>query len=272
MKLMLTWTFIGSCIFVAFFAYALSPTMSDLSYGSDKAQQLDVYKPDHPNHAPIIFMVHGGGWRIGDKQNSRVVENKALHFMSRGFLFISVNYRMSDGVTPLDEAADIASALRYVSTNASQWGGDPTRIIVMGHSAGAHLVSLLAADPARWRLTPWLGTISLDSAAYDVSAIMIRRHFRLYDQAFGNDSGFWHEASPLYRLSKNATPLFLVCSTRRDNSCPQAHTFANRAREFGVHAEVLEEDLSHSEINEELGAQNSYTDAIDAFIASLPIQ
>ena len=255
--------------FSAMAANALEPTRVDLAYGSDKEQRLDLYAPEHPANAPIILMVHGGGWRIGDKDNSRVLENKVPHFIGQGFLFVSINYRMSDNVTPLDEAADVAAAVRYVQANAKSWGGDPARLILMGHSAGAHLVALLAADPAKMGLASWLGTISLDSAAYDIPAIMARRHFRLYDQAFGDNPTLWHDASPIYRLSKSATPLLLICSSRRSDSCPQANAFAGRAHELGLRAEILPEDLSHSEINDELGEAGAYTLAVDHFIASL---
>ncbi len=123
---------------------------------------------------------------------------------------------------PLDQADDIARALAFVQAKAPSWGGDPARVLLLGHSAGAHLVSLLAADP---RIVtskggaPWLGTIVLDSAAYDLVEIMQRKHPRIYDRAFGKDPAFWTDASPYRRLTVAPAPMFLVCSTRRSDAC-----------------------------------------------------
>lgn len=250
-------------------AYAIAPTHADIAYGADPAQKLDVYVPASPVHgAPVILMVHGGAWRIGDKQNPQVVDNKGAHFLSQGYLFVSTNYRMSK-VTPLDEAEDIASALRYVQAHATEWGGDAARIVLMGHSAGAHLVSLLNADPKSYGLAAWRGTVSLDSAAYNVPALMQMPHFAFYDDAFGTDTAIWKQASPAHRLTKGGPPMLLVCSSQRILSCGQANDYAAKVAMLGGTVRLHSEDLSHMEINNNIGLEGEYTQTIDAFLASV---
>lgn len=244
----------------------------DLHYGADRRQALDVYLPQDARNAPVILMVHGGGWRVGDKAARGVTGNKVARWVGRGFIFVSVNYRLLPEADPLAQAEDVARALAYAQSRASSWGGDPAQFVLMGHSAGAHLVALLSADPAKaiaLGAKPWLGAVALDSAAFDVAAIMAARHLPLYDKAFGKDEGTWRRASPLHVLSATATPLLAVCSTRRRDACPQATGYAAKAKSLGLRAEVLEQDLSHRQINEELGLPGAYTDAVESFLASL---
>ena len=66
----------------------------DVSYGSDPAQKMDVYIPQHSGLAPVIFMVHGGAWMVGDKGMSKVIIQKAAHWLPQGYVIVSVNYPM----------------------------------------------------------------------------------------------------------------------------------------------------------------------------------
>jgi arylformamidase len=244
----------------------------DVSYGTDEQQRMDVYLPQQATGVPVIFMVHGGGWRRGDKGANTVVENKMARWVPKGFIFISVNYRLLPKASPLEQAQDITNSLAAAQGKAATWGGDPAKFILMGHSAGAHLVALLGASPAmalKSGARPWLGTISLDSAVLDVVQLMEAKHYPLYDHAFGNDPAYWKKASPFQTLSANATPFLLVCSSRRSDSCPQAHQFAAKTASLNVRASVLEQDLSHKDINQQLGSVGSYTNAVESFMATL---
>jgi arylformamidase len=246
--------------------------LRDVAYGPAKLQAMDVYLPPQPIDAPIILMVHGGGWRVGDKRHTPVFENKVARWVPKGFIVISVNYPMVPESDPVEQADDIARAIAAAQKAAASWGGDPTRMILMGHSAGAHLISLLNADPslaAKLGAEPWLGTVSLDSGALDVPAIMERRHPRLFDEAFGADPALWQASSPQHHLTKDAKPWLGVCSSNRRISCATNETFAVKARALGARAETLAQPLSHSEINEQLGLPGGYTDAVEAFMASL---
>jgi acetyl esterase/lipase len=244
----------------------------DLAYGADPAQRLDVYAPVAAAKAPVLVMMHGGAWALGSKTARSVVDAKAAHWLPRGYVFVSVETRLLPAANPLEQARDLAAALAYVHKHASEWGGDGARIVLMGHSAGAHLAALLAADPSlggKSAPQPVLGTVALDSAAYDVTQIMSGRHVGLYDRAFGRDPAFWRAASPSLQVRGKPAPALLVCSSRRRESCDQAVGFAAILKRAGGRATVLPQNLSHMEINAELGRDGAYTAAVDRFLASL---
>ncbi|HJW54751.1 MAG TPA: alpha/beta hydrolase fold domain-containing protein [Burkholderiaceae bacterium] len=244
----------------------------DVAYGSDELQRFDVYGPAQAKSAPVIFMVHGGGWARGDKAMRTVIENKVAHWVPKGFVVISTNYRMLPKTRPIDQAKDVAQAMAAAQGKAADWGGDRARFILMGHSAGAHLAALLAAMPSlasEAGAAPWLGTVLLDSAALDVVQIMQARHLRLYDRAFGSDIAYWIAASPYHALAGQGAPVLAVCSTRRNDPCPQAMQFAAKASSLGMRVAVLEQDLSHRDINQQLGEESRYTAAVDAFLLSV---
>ncbi|MRR51455.1 MAG: alpha/beta hydrolase [Rhodocyclaceae bacterium] len=196
---------------------------------------------------------------------------------ARGFVFVSINYPMVDnGANALAQAHHVAKAAAYVQRQAHDWGGDPKRLILMGHSAGAHLVSLVAAD-SRIRqsngLGPLLGTVSLDSGALDVVTQMPRVYPFLklrYQEAFGESEAEWVAASPFHRLDAASPPWLGVCSTtRKDDPCGQARAFADKALSLGRRAEILPQAKNHGAINSELGLENDYTRRVEAFMASL---
>lgn len=250
-----------------------SNTMMDVAYGSGKKQRLDVYLPSNPKNAPVIVMVHGGAWKIGDKRSNNVVDNKKARWNPKGIIFVSVNYRLLPDADPLKQADDVASALAYVQSHAAQWGGDSQKIVLMGHSAGAHLVDLISSDPARYpNLKSWLGTVSLDSAAMDIPKVMSTKHYDFYDEAFGADPAYWADASPYQRLNSNAVPMLLVCSTERpDKPCVQTEAFVQKAKSLNLRAEMTPQALKHKEINDELGLESNYTKAVEEFMRSLGI-
>jgi arylformamidase len=250
--------------------------LRDIAYGADPKQRMDVYLPSGgttgAGGAPVIFMVHGGGWRTGDKWMAKVVDNKAARWLPLGFVFVSVNNRLLPQADPLDQVHDIAQALALAQSQAARWGANPDQFLLMGHSAGAHLVALLTASATlatQHDVRPWLGTIALDSAALDVPTIMQHRHYRLYDPAFGTNPAYWVATSPLHQVHAGAASMLLVCSTRRDDSCNQAQAFTRKALRLGVRAEVSRQDLSHADINEQLGLPGDYTSAVERFMASL---
>lgn len=256
-----------------------APDRKDIAYGSKPREQLDVFLPPRQNGpAPVLVMVHGGGWCVGDKAMKNVTKNKTEHYVARGFVLVSVNYPMiPDGAKALAQAESVARALAYVQHHARDWGGDERRIVVMGHSAGAHLVSLVNADArlrARAGVEPVLGVVSLDSGATNavvqVRGMTAPQMKERYLEAFGRDEDAWAQASPFHQLDKSAAPWLGVCSTKRkDDPCAQARAYADKAQGLGLKAQVLPQDRSHGAINGDLGAPGAYTDAVDEFIASL---
>lgn len=236
------------------------------AYGADAAQRLDVYIPPNARSAPILIMVHGGAWMLGDKANTGSVENKLKHWLTKGWIVVSVNYRMLPDAMAYEQARDVAEAVRWAQGHAEGWGGNPNEIILMGHSAGAHLVALVSSRPDMVG-RPWAGTVVLDSAAMQVSATMAGRHPRFYDQAFGADPDHWAKASPMDQWTPKAVPMMLVCSTKRpDDPCDDARRFQAKAKAGGREMPVLPQDLTHADINRTLGLPGAYTRGVDAFI------
>ena len=250
-------------------------SLPDLPYGPDARQRMDVYLPADaaPRLRPMIVFVHGGTWMRGDRRTAQRGQAKLSHWVAeRGWVFVSLDYRMVPQVSVADQLADVAKGFATAQASARDWGVDPARVVLMGHSAGAHLVALLAANPQQAGgpgVAPWRTTVVLDSAALNVPAVMRRRHARFYDQVFGSDPAFWRRMSPEQVLRPGAAPLLLVCSTqRRDDPCAQARGFAGAAARLGVRTELLPQDLSHAEINQSLGQSGAYTDAVDRFLAT----
>lgn len=244
----------------------------DIAYGADPAQRFDLYLPAHPSDAPVFFFVHGGGWAAGDKTNPGI-EDKLEYWLAKGYAVASANYRMLPGAAPLQQARDVAVAVAVAQRRAAEWGLDATRFVLVGHSAGAHLVALLAADPdllAQAGARRPRAVVSLDSAALDVPAMMaMPRIPPLYHRAFGADRRDWLAASPYHRLSRESLPLLAVCSSRRPDACPQARALARKAATLGVRVEVLQESMTHMQINRDLGKPSGYTTRVAGFIDAL---
>ena len=244
--------------------------LRDVAYGDDPRQRYDVYLPAQPQRAPVILFVHGGGWANGNKDNPGVVENKAAYWLPKGYVLVSINYRMRPDTAPIDQARDVARALADVQKRAPSWNADPANVLLMGHSAGAHLAALVGASSTLWRdagAARPRGVVSLDSGALDVPLTMKKPPLpRIYDAAFGRNPADWIAASPYHQLTRDAVPMLFVCSSRRQDACPQGRAMAEKAKTLGVAMEVLPEDLSHGEVNHLLGAPSAYTEAVDTFV------
>ncbi|MCG2576577.1 alpha/beta hydrolase [Dechloromonas sp. XY25] len=248
----------------------MPPTLGNVPYGPAPEQRFDLYAPQNGD-APLIVMVHGGGWRRGDKEMGRVVDNKVARWLPRGIAFASINYRMQPTAAPLEQARDVARALAAVQRDGGKLGIDRDNIVLMGHSAGAHLIALLAARPDLVNeagARPWRGTVLLDSGALDVPAIMNARHLPLYDRAFGSNPADWLAASPYQQLRAISAPILAVCSSRRANACPQAGNFVAKAQGLGTRATVLPLDKTHAEINAQLGDDAAYTAEVERHLGN----
>jgi len=234
----------------------------DVPYGKHSAQRLDIYATEGVR-APVMVYVHGGGWRAGDKNR---VGRKAMFFTGMDWVFVSINYRLlPDGKHPRN-VQDVAAALAWVHEHIAKYGGNPGKLFLMGHSAGAHLAALVATD-GRWLrevgqdLRIVRGVISLDTNGYDLPALMADGPARLYHQVFGEDPSVWRDASPIHHVEKGTgIPPFLLCYSRglgrRINPTRKvrAEAFAKALRAAGIPADVIDAaDRSHSEINARFG-------------------
>ena len=247
----------------------------NFAYGSDPAQRIDVYLPANVHQAPVLFYVHGGGWAYGDKANPGT-ETKVAYWCARGFAVISANYRMAPVAQALEQARDIARAISAAQAHETQWRIDPKRFVLVGHSAGAHLVALLGADPrllASAGAQRPLGVVSLDSGALNVPGLMSGARLpRLYKNAFGDDRDYWVSTSPLDQLTREGLPMLLVCSSTRrfpTSPCDEANAFSQKAKSLGVAMQVLPAAMKHDEINRALGEPSNYTTAVSTYIDSL---
>ena len=227
------------------------------------AQKLDVYIPEGAKHAPILFMVHGGGWMLGDKGNSGVVANKVKHWLPRAYIVVSPNYRMARPPNPLEQTEDVGRALAFVQANAASWGGDGSRIVLMGHSSGAHLVTLLTAAPGRGSASPGPSPGSARCRSTAPRSIVGRAHERapssllrpgVRRRAGALDRGV--AAAPAVGPSRAAASGLLQPPqrflSRRPSLCRQGGLPGGRAT-------VLPLDLNHGEINSELGRSDRAT-------------
>ena len=109
----------------------------------EERQVLDVYSPKDAKSLPVVVWIHGGGWQTGDKSD---VQIKPRAFMDKGFVFVSTNYRLLPSVDMATIVRDVAKSIRWVHDHIAEYGGDPTRLLIMGHSAGAQLAALICID------------------------------------------------------------------------------------------------------------------------------
>ena len=244
-------------------------TARDVAFGSDPLQKLDVYAPAKGSPlGPVILFAHGGGWKRGDKKQHGV---KGAAYSSQGVLFISTNYRLAPNVMHPKEIEDIASAFAWVKAHAAQYGGDPNRIYVMGHSAGAHLVDLLATNDKYLaekglKLSDIKGCISLDTASLDLTeraalpgpaSKMVADMVKV---AFGTDPKVLTDASPMLQLHKGKTyPNFLmICSGNRRDSLAAHKQFEKAVHDANGTVTTKVVPLNHGEISQAAG--NTKTD------------
>lgn len=228
---------------------------------------LDIYRPDVPSakSLPVVVMVHGGGWALGDKGNLSVGIDKARFFNANGFVYVSVNYRLSPAVQHPAHAEDVAAAVAWVFNHIAEYGGDPGRVTLMGHSAGAHLAALVATD-ARYlaahgkSAATLIGVVLLDTAGLDIPRNL--EEFSeagaarvLYETAFGKDRETWIEASPMtYVKAGKKLPRFLVFYTNRKSASVLSRAFAQAVRAAGGSASaVLATGKTHKTMNSDIG-------------------
>ncbi len=222
---------------------------------------LDVYAPAATgDNYPVIVMVHGGGWQRGDKANPNVIANKVHYFVRKGFIFVSINYRLSPMVKHPAHVQDVAKALAWIHKNIGRYSGNFDRIYLMGHSSGAHLAALVATDQRYLQavgenLQLLKGIILLDGAGYDIPRLM-REHNQpnFYVEAFGNDEQVWQDASPVAHVAADkGIPPFLIFYTPRARAQMLTESLRESLTRAGVPVRVKMVNKSHAQINREVG-------------------
>ena len=250
-----------------------------IAYGKDPLQVLDLWLPKAAKgKAPLVLYVHGGGWKRGSK-DSATGRAKPVHYPEQGYAFASINYRLVPAATVEQQAADVASALAAVLARADGLGIDHTRVVLMGHSAGAHLVALVGTDERYLRgaglsFADVDGVIPNDGAAYDVPAQMQdggRFMQNTYVQAFGTDPVRQRALSPTLQAPAPNAPQFLLLHVQRSDGVKQAEGLAAALRKAGTGVEVTgfpgDGLKGHAEINRKLGeADYPATEVVDRWL------
>jgi hypothetical protein len=177
---------------------------------------------------------------------------------------VSTNYRLIPHAAFPENVSDVARAIDWVCRNISQYGGDPNKGFVMGHSAGAHLVSLVATDPTYLEkcgrtLKDIKGVISLDTQAYDLLEMLNGWTSDVYSDAFGKDPQMHRLASPQHHVdAERPIPSFLVCYSQgvpaervSKKRAMRAAAFLEKLKQEGFRAELADaSDRNHGEINQ----------------------
>jgi acetyl esterase/lipase len=205
---------------------------------------------------PLAVYVHGGAWRAGSPMRVRA---KPQWFREAGWVFASVGYRLLPDAPVEEQARDVAAGLHALRADAERLGFDPDRILLMGHSAGAHLAALVASDQ-RWLgadAAAVRGVILLDGAGYDVANEYTLRGAlarKLYGDAFGDDPVRQRELSPISHVDARDPPDWLIvfAESRRD-ARKQARDFGDALQRVGLRVERVPDPGDHLEINREFG-------------------
>ncbi|MFZ6770471.1 alpha/beta fold hydrolase [Undibacterium sp. Di26W] len=255
---------------------------AEYAYGPAPLQKLDFWQATVAKPAPVILFVHGGGWKRGDKKNATGMQ-KVNHLIGEGYAFASINYRLVPAASVEQQAADVSAAVAWLRGNAGKLGIDASRIILMGHSAGAHLVSLVGTDPkylaaAGLSLSDVRGIIALDGACYDVPRQIAEGGAfmgKTYVEAFGNDPARQRALSPTFHAAAPNAPAFLIIHIDRADGKAQSEVLAAALTQAGTSAELhgfTGKGLrGHLDINRSLGSTDfAATAVVDTWLRKLP--
>jgi len=250
--------------------------LEDQAYGVHEKQKMDIYLPSFPintKNRPAILMVHGGAWTLGDKTDAISISNKLTRWVPNGIIFASTNYRSILKAKPNRQARDVAKAMALIQRKMKAWGGDPSNVVLMGHSSGAYLASLLAANPDiayEEGAQPWLGTIAVNPIALDTIDLMENDSNYAERDAFGSDHNYWASVSPLHVLQASSTPVLFVCSTiETPDNCNSSETFKLKAKELSRTTKIIKIALEESDMIDSLGLSSQYTNVVEGFIYDL---
>jgi len=232
-------------------------------------QVLDIYAPEGAKNLPVVFWIHGGGWQAGDKTD---VQIKPRVLAERGFVFVSTNYRLLPEVEMDVLIRDVAKSLGWVHKHIAGHGGDPARIFVMGHSAGAQLAALLCTDDRYLKAegVPFdalKGCVPVDGDTYDLPAMIMTAEVRQavhrlplpvpgHRGKFGNDPKKHVDFSAVTHVAKGkGIPPFLILHVAgHPDTTAQARRLAAVLQEAGIPTRLFgAKETTHNKLNADLG-------------------
>ena len=248
-----------------------SPTASNVPYveNGHARQVLDIYAPPGATNRPVVFWIHGGGWQAGDKSD---VKLKPQWFMDRGFVFVSTNYRLLPEVDMGTLIRDVAKAFGWMEGHIAEYGGDPRRVLVGGHSAGAQLAAILCTDDRYLKaegvsFDVLRGCVPVDGDTYDVPAIIETAETRLrvhgfpppkngHRIKFGLTPENHRDFSAVTHIArgKGIPPFLILYVADHPDTTAQAQRLGNVLRDAGVSVTMFgAKDSQHSKLNDNLG-------------------
>ncbi|TGE09631.1 alpha/beta hydrolase [Hymenobacter fodinae] len=178
--------------------------------------RLDVYAPKKQAAAPrpVVVFIHGGSWNSGNKNFYSFIGRRLA---KQGVVAVIINYRLAPQVEVPAMAEDCARAVAWTAQHIAEYGGDPQRLYLMGHSAGGGLAALLTADTqrlARWGMNPSSirGAILDDPAGLDMLDYLQKMQYpgdEQYLLPFGNSPAVWRDVSAMYHVTASTPPFLL---------------------------------------------------------------
>ena len=197
---------------------------ADIAYRTDKDADkerhcLDVYVPKGKTDFPTVLFVHGGSWRSGNK-NMYAALGQSL--AADGIGCVICNYRLSPKVQHPAHVEDVAKAFAWTAANIAKYGGKKESLFLCGHSAGGHLVSLLATDP-QYLKAEKLSPADVKGVAALSGVYQIAAEVKLFESAFGSDDKVCQQASPLTHAGGKHPPFLLAYA---DTDFPQLDKMA----------------------------------------------
>lgn len=247
-------------------------THDGLTYA--RGLKLDVHVPANVRQGlfsrklPVVIYVHGGGWVRGDRKR---VYNQPQWLTSRGYIFVAIDYRKIPQTNIDGQLRDVADAITWVRRNIRRYNGDPNRVVLMGHSAGAHLSALLAAQGNAQGLR---GIIPNDVQAYDLLAYATKRGSigAMFGTAFTNEPPNWIKWSPSTHAKRNGRlPPHLILYSRSQGERRRAISvgYANLLKGRGTDTTIFHGTAySHGAIAARLGRPgDAASRAIESFLA-----
>jgi acetyl esterase/lipase len=207
-----------------------------------------MFLPRDHKDFPVVLFVHGGSWLRGDKNYLGVYSSMGACLARQGIGVIVTNYRLSPAVMHPEHIKDVARAFAWVHKNVNRYGGRADHLFVCGHSAGGHLVSLLATDESFLKAEGLTrkairGVIPM-SGIYDVPD-------RMLPAVFGVDLEKRRQASPIRHVQPDLPPFLILYADRDLPACDKApsEAFCKALRDKGNQAETVEVlDSNHFKI------------------------
>jgi arylformamidase len=271
MKTLLTLLLLATSLGSPALAQTLAPMKSNQPYVENGHERhvLDIYAPANASNLPVLFWIHGGGWQSGDKTS---VHLKPQFFTEKGFVFVSINHRLLPDVVMEDIIADVAQAFAWMHQHIAQYGGNPQRVVVGGHSSGAQLAALLCTDHRYLEkhaipLSLIKGCIPVDGDTFDIPAIIETAETRRrahqqslptfgHRQKFGHDPAKHVNFSAVTHIAKNKSipPFFILHVADHPDNSAQAVRLETVLKDANLPVTRYgAKETNHSRINANLG-------------------